>query len=123
MEDVINELRKLIEYTGKGNSIQKEYVDLITTKSLDAVIFDLTDNLGKRNITYCIDTLNELLMQKENLSVTNRPPVPRARSRAVLKKSRQAVEALQAETIVEGNIHDAIIFTMSLPGISKEFPV
>ena len=67
MEDVINELRKLIEYTGKGNSIQKEYVDLITTKSLDAVIFDLTDNLGKRNITYCIDTLNELLMQKEPL--------------------------------------------------------
>ena len=29
---------------------------------------------------------------------------------SVLKKSRQAVEALQAETIVEGNIHDAIIF-------------
>lgn len=67
MEDIINELRKLIEYVGKGNEIKKEYIDMITTKSLDTVIFDLTDNLGKRNIGLCINTLDELIMQKEPL--------------------------------------------------------
>lgn len=65
MEDVINELRKLIEYTGSGNEIKKEFIDIITTKTLDAIIFDLTDNLGKRKIKESIDTLDELLMQKE----------------------------------------------------------
>lgn len=67
MEDIINELRKLIEYVGKGNEIKKTYIDVITTKSLDSVIFDLTDNLGKRNISLCINTLDELIMQKEPL--------------------------------------------------------
>lgn len=67
MDDIINELRKLIEYTGNGNEIKKEYIDLVTTKSLDAIIFDLTDYLGKKKIDYCIDTLDELLLQKEPL--------------------------------------------------------
>lgn len=67
MEDIINELRKLIEYTGNGNEVKKEYVDLITTKSIDAVIFDLTDNLGARNVEKSINILDELLLQKEPL--------------------------------------------------------
>ncbi len=68
MDDIINEIRKLIEYASKnGNQIKKEHVDLITTKTIEAVIFDLTDNLGNRKIKEAINILDNLLYQKEPL--------------------------------------------------------
>lgn len=48
MQDLINEIRKLIEYKGENNTITKQDVDLMCTKQIQAVIFDLTDNLGKK---------------------------------------------------------------------------
>ncbi len=65
MEDIINELRKLIEYEGKGNTIKKEDIDSLTIKKSESVIFDLTDNLGKRNIKEAINVLHNLEYSKE----------------------------------------------------------
>lgn len=48
MQDLINEVRKLIEYKGAGGTITKEDVDKLCIKQIQAVIFDLTDNLGKK---------------------------------------------------------------------------
>lgn len=48
MQDLINEIRKLIEYRGAGESITKEDVDKLCIKQIQAIIFDLTDNLGKK---------------------------------------------------------------------------
>ena len=48
MQNLINEIRKLIEYTGKGGTITKEAVEKLTTKEFEARIFDLTDELGKK---------------------------------------------------------------------------
>ncbi len=48
MQDLINEIRKLIEYKGAGGSIEKEDIDKLCIKQIQAVIFDLTDNLGKK---------------------------------------------------------------------------
>ena len=48
MQDLINEIRKLIEYKGVEGNITKEDVDKLCTKQIQAVIFDLTDNLGKK---------------------------------------------------------------------------
>lgn len=68
MDDIINEIRKLIEYNSKnGTPITKEHIDLITTKTIEAVIFDLTDNLGNRKIKEAINILDNLLLQKEPL--------------------------------------------------------
>ena len=50
MQDLINEIRKLIEYAGENGTIQKEDVDKLAVKKLESVIFDLTDNLGKKEI-------------------------------------------------------------------------
>lgn len=59
MQDLINEIRKLIEYKGENNTITKQDVDLMCTKQIQAVIFDLTDNLGKKKqeklLKYIID--------------------------------------------------------------------
>lgn len=65
MQDLINEIRKLIEYVGEGGTIKKEDIDLLAIKQIDSVIFDLTDSLGNKNIKKAIDTLNGLIYNKE----------------------------------------------------------
>ena len=65
MQDLINELRKQIEYVGENGEITKETIDLLCIKKIDSVIFDLTDNLGKKNISKALDVLNGLVYNKE----------------------------------------------------------
>lgn len=65
MQELINEIRKQIEYVGEGGTITKQNIALLATKTLDSNIFDLTDNLGKKNIKKSLEILDELLYQKE----------------------------------------------------------
>lgn len=65
MLSLINEIRKLIEYAGKGGTITKESIDKLTTKEFEARIFDLTDNLGKKDISKAMEILKELIYNKE----------------------------------------------------------
>lgn len=65
MQALINEIRKLIEYAGKGGTITKESVEKLATKEFESRIFDLTDNLGKKDISKAIEILKELIYNKE----------------------------------------------------------
>ncbi len=65
MQELINEIRKLIEYAGENGTIQKEDIDSLCIKKLESVIFDLTDNLGKKQIDKALQVLNNLLYAKE----------------------------------------------------------
>lgn len=65
MQVLINEIRKLIEYAGSGGTITKESIDKLSIKEFDSVIFDLTDNLGKRNIREALEILKKLIYNKE----------------------------------------------------------
>ena len=65
MQDVINEIRKLIEYAGNGETIKKEDIDSLTIKKLEAIIFDLTDNLGQKKTAKAIEVLKNLIYNKE----------------------------------------------------------
>lgn len=67
MQDLINEIRKLIEYAGEGGKIQKEDIDKLSIKKLESVIFDLTDSLGKRDIAKALEVLKNLIYAKEPL--------------------------------------------------------
>lgn len=67
MQELINEARKLIEYTGQGNIITKESIDKLCTKKVESIIFDLTDNLGKKNTKQAIEVLRNLIISKEPL--------------------------------------------------------
>lgn len=58
MQDLINEVRKLIEYKGAGGTITKEDIDKLCIKQIQAVIFDLTDNLGKKETRKSIRSLS-----------------------------------------------------------------
>ena len=65
MQDLINELRKLIEYKGENSNITKQDIDLLCTKQIQAVIFDLTDNLGKKETLKALEVYNGLISNKE----------------------------------------------------------
>ena len=43
MQDIINEIRKLIEYAGPNGTVKKEDVDALVIKKSESAIFDLTD--------------------------------------------------------------------------------
>ena len=65
MQELINEIRKLIEYAGENGTIKKQDVDNLCIKQVDAVIFDLTDYLGKKDLKEAIRILGELIYSKE----------------------------------------------------------
>ncbi len=65
MQDLMNETRKLIEYSGENGIIKKQDIDLLCTKKIESVIFDLTDNLGQKKIKEAIDVLHNLISAKE----------------------------------------------------------
>ena len=67
MQELINEARKLIEFTGEGNTITKEAVDKLAIKKMESIIFDLTDSLGKKNTKQAIEVLRNLIISKEPL--------------------------------------------------------
>ena len=65
MQELINESRKLIEYAGENGTVTKNEVDLLCIKQIEAVIFTLTDSLGKKDIKSALETLRNLVYNKE----------------------------------------------------------
>ena len=65
LTDLINEIRKQIEYVGENGTITKETIDLLGIKQFESIIFDLTDNLGKKNIEESLKVLKNLIYAKE----------------------------------------------------------
>ena len=65
MQELINEIRKLIEYVGNGGTIKKEDIDKLSIKKMESIIFELTDNLGKKNTAKALEVLNNLIYAKE----------------------------------------------------------
>lgn len=65
MQELINEIRKLIEYAGTGGTIEKNDIDSLCSKKIESVIFDLTDNIGQKKIKEAIDVLHNLIAMKE----------------------------------------------------------
>ena len=65
MQDLINEIRKLIEYVGANGTITKGDIDKLSIKKIESVIFDLTDSLGKKQTKQAIDVLRNLIISKE----------------------------------------------------------
>ena len=65
MQDLINEIRKLIEYAGKNGTIQKQDIDKLCIKKIESIIFDLTDNLGQKKVKEAMEVLYNLIASKE----------------------------------------------------------
>ncbi len=65
LQDLINEIRKLIEYVGENGTISQDDIDKLSIKQFESVIFDLTDSLGQKNVTKSLEVLKNLIYAKE----------------------------------------------------------
>ena len=68
MQELINEIRKLIEYAGENGTIKKEDIDSLSVKKLESVIFDLTDDLGKKDIAKALQVLKKFDLSKRTIN-------------------------------------------------------
>ena len=60
-----NEIQKIVDYIGDSIEIQKKDIEAIGIRTLETIIFDLTDAVGSRNLSISLKYLDELLRQKE----------------------------------------------------------
>ena len=67
LQNLINEIRKLIEYKGEGGTIEIADINKLSIKQIESIIFDLTDNLAIRKIDKSLEILDNLIYQKEPL--------------------------------------------------------
>lgn len=67
LQNLINEIRKLIEHAGENGTITLEDVNNLSTKQMESVIFELTDNLATKKIDKALEVLDNLIYQKEAL--------------------------------------------------------
>lgn len=65
LQNLINEIRKLIEYAGENGTITIDAVNKLSIKQIESVIFDLTDFLAMRKIDKALEILDNLIYQKE----------------------------------------------------------
>lgn len=65
MQDLINEIRKLIEFAGQNGTIQKIDIDKLCIKKIESIIFDLTDAIGQKKIKEAMEVLHNLISSKE----------------------------------------------------------
>lgn len=67
LQNLINEIRKLIEHAGENGTITVEDVNNLSIKQMESVIFELTDNLATKKIDKALEVLDNLIYQKEAL--------------------------------------------------------
>jgi DNA polymerase-3 subunit delta len=67
MNEIINEINKIVMYAGNRVSIKKEDIDAVCTKSIKSRIFDLTDAIAEKNIALALKLLNDMIILKEPL--------------------------------------------------------
>ena len=61
----INELQKLVIYVQSGFTVTKDIIDKVCSKTLNAKIFDVLDDIVNKRKDIAIEELNSLLRQKE----------------------------------------------------------
>lgn len=67
LQNLINEIRKLIEFAGEGGTIKIEDINKLSIKQIESVIFELTDNLATKKTDKALEVLDNLIYQKEPL--------------------------------------------------------
>lgn len=65
LQNLINEIRKLIEHAGENGTITLDDVNNLSIKQMESVIFELTDNLATKKIDKALEVLDNLIYQKE----------------------------------------------------------
>lgn len=65
MTALVNEIKKMSSYVGKGGTITIETIQLLTSKTAEQDVFQLVDQVVNFKVGEAFKTLNELLKRKE----------------------------------------------------------
>ncbi len=65
MNEVLNEINKLVLYLGNGKEVGVEDIEKVCTKSIKSRIFDLTDAIAEKNGTKAFAILEDMVVLKE----------------------------------------------------------
>lgn len=65
MDNISNEVEKLICYVGDRQIIEKEDIEAICTEQITSKVFDMIDALGYKNRTRALDIYYDLISNKE----------------------------------------------------------
>lgn len=63
---ILQEVEKLSLYLGRGAEVRKEDVDAVVSPSREAIWWDFTDHVGRRELPEALTTLRQLLGQKDS---------------------------------------------------------
>lgn len=66
MEKIKSEINKLLYYKKDSDIINREDIELICTKSLEARIFELVASIGNKNIEKAVSIYNNMILYKES---------------------------------------------------------
>lgn len=67
MTEILNEISKLVLYTGERSSITRDDIEKVCTKSVKSRIFDLTDAVAEKNTAKALRLLEDMVVLKEPL--------------------------------------------------------
>lgn len=68
-QTLINEFKKIVAYLNEGDSLTKEVIDTICTRTLDAKIFDLMDLIVAKKKKEALNVLDDMLAQKTYIGI------------------------------------------------------
>lgn len=71
MQDLINEITKLIEYAGENGTIQKNDIDKLCIKKLESVIFDLIRQFRQKRHSNSIRSFKKSALCKRAIAKNN----------------------------------------------------
>ncbi|MGI6113186.1 MAG: DNA polymerase III subunit delta [Mahellales bacterium] len=67
LQDIANEMEKVISYVGTSTSIHREDVDKVIQRSLDINIFKMVDAIGLKNADLALDLYNDLIKDGQHV--------------------------------------------------------
>ncbi|MGE5328614.1 MAG: DNA polymerase III subunit delta [Deltaproteobacteria bacterium] len=65
MNDIMNEIKKLVDLVGEENSVLREHIDSLCIKSVQSKVFEMIDAITNGNPSKAYKLLNDMLYLKE----------------------------------------------------------
>lgn len=93
MNEILNEINKVVSYVGKRTNITVKDVENVCTKSIKSRIYDLTDAIAENNGAEAIKILNDMIILKE--------PVPKI----LFMITRQFRQILEIKLLIESGLN------------------
>lgn len=67
LSDLLNEIKKIVAFTGKSNKVTKEIIDKLSSKKVENDIFKLIEYIGERKASSAMKILNDMLSEGESV--------------------------------------------------------